>query len=212
MREEPQDTIDGLWAFPRSVAEHSRLRRLRYETPLSPEVLSSLIQRFSLVEGADVFFAPVPVGTIMEYNDVRSGPYDGVIRAPLSLMLMKSLVGDARRYYHMFSHHQQRNISAAKNPPTAGGGVLANALGGSASTVRVGEADETDGAVSTLCTHSRPDQLLTLAELERAVWQIAANCAVFNAPESFYPTTARRFALSCTALLANYCQSQLATF
>ncbi|KAG5484481.1 hypothetical protein LSCM1_07851 [Leishmania martiniquensis] len=61
-------------------------------------------------------------------------------------------------------------------------------------------------------TASSEKRVLTLAELERSIWHVAANCAVFNAPESRYPRTARHFAASCIAIMTRYCEKQLAVF
>lgn len=48
-------------------------------------------------------------------------------------------------------------------------------------------------------------RLLTLGDLDRLVWHIAANCVVFNAPENFFITAATQFASKCSKIIFDYC-------
>eukprot|EP00796_Vickermania_ingenoplastis_P012174 gene12174-8375_t len=55
-----------------------------------------------------------------------------------------------------------------------------------------------------------PDfQLRTVADLERMLWHIAANCVLFNAPETGFRLTATKFATACSRIIQRYCREQL---
>ncbi|CAD2219238.1 Bromodomain, putative [Angomonas deanei] len=51
--------------------------------------------------------------------------------------------------------------------------------------------------------------ILTLAQLEAALWRVAANCVMFNVPEGSYPSTARNFVRRAVYILVQYCREQL---
>ncbi|CCW71338.1 unnamed protein product [Phytomonas sp. Hart1] len=264
------DDEDEVWCFSDHTPEQRALmHRLRYNTLLSPEVLSNILQQFFLVDGAGVFFLPVPDQTIMEYNEVRSGPYCDVIYAPQSLMQVKrEILESRRRYYQLkqpfelnslrrynsdfkhtramdrvlkeiehgatqdqtpfikeitgpkilwptqYSHNRQDDDEIAND-----GGEIRHIQKGNMHsqilmdeqkvTIDSSENSDNDFKLS-VCSHA--DQILTIAELERAAWQIAANCVMFNAPESYYPNTARHFAKSCSKILARWCEEQMQRF
>lgn len=282
------DPAEALWrdlAVSLSTpAARAALHRLRYSTPLSLEVFSSLLEQFLLVDGADDFISPVHASTIMEFAGVRSAPYHAIIAAPLSLLdVRRSIAESHKQYARMASQHAARMAesfsSSTASPffaPTSGfttpmprggvarsradprGGVLLESThaGGSGSghghlspgihpTPEVASASPppalalssagppsassaaapgappslnafmtspSQGLLSLLDPSKSTEQrILTIAELERSLWHIAANCVVFNAPETRYPRTARHFALSCVEILIRYCEKQLCT-
>ncbi|CCW64159.1 unnamed protein product [Phytomonas sp. EM1] len=262
------DDEDEIWSFADYTPEQrARLYRLRYNTLLGPEVLSNILQQFFLVDGAGVFFLPVPDQTIMEYNEVRSGPYCDVIYAPQSLMQVKrEILESRRRYYQLkqplglnsirrhgsdirhtrvidrawqeFGHESKldypphvKNIREPKiAQPTQHKHHQNNDVSNDGCEARYTQKSNAPSQVSTdkfkvtihsakdydnnsdLSVWSHTDQILSISELERAVWQIAANCVMFNAPESYYPNTARNFAKSCSKILARWCEEHMQCF
>lgn len=182
--------------------QQERWHRLRQE-PISPDVLTALLQRFTLMGDAAVFLSPVHPSTIMEFNGVRSGPYVTVVRHPLSLMDIKRWVLASRRDYELRRRHSQN--SSSQNAAQRGdatrkrGRVAAASVSGRSEPANVGTRGGDDDA----------GVIRTLQELEQAVWHIAANCVVFNAPESYYPQTARQFAAACTDIIEEYCMQRL---
>ncbi|KAF5224423.1 hypothetical protein ECC02_002361 [Trypanosoma cruzi] len=179
--------------------------RLRQE-PISPDVLIALVQRFSLVEGAGVFLAPVHPSTIMEFNGARSGPYGTVVMHPLSLMCIKRRILASRRDYEP----RQPEKRASVTEMTVDGGNLTTRKRGRVTAASVVERNESmRKKVSRESGDDDAGVIRTLQELEQAVWHIAANCVVFNAPESYYPFTARTFALACAGIIEEYCMQHL---
>ncbi|KEG08020.1 hypothetical protein DQ04_08201000 [Trypanosoma grayi] len=199
-----EGTDDG--SFPVGAAlqqltaeQRKRWHRLRQE-PISPDVLIALVQSFTLVEGAAVFLAPVCPSTVMEFNGISSGPYAEVVVRPLSLMGIKSRVLAARRDYELRKRQTQTNPSPASTDTNA---TTRKRGRPPASTVAMVETSEATGANAGVSDDK--EAIRTLQELERAVWHIAANCVVFNAPESYYPLTARQFAVACMEIIDGYC-------
>ncbi|KAH9598393.1 hypothetical protein LSM04_005670 [Trypanosoma melophagium] len=211
----PLDSVGGNddGTFASGVAFHTltaeqreRWRRLRQE-PISPDILISLVQRFALVETAAVFLAPVHPSTVMEFNGVRSGSYSTVIMHPLSLVGIRGRVLASRRDYELHKRQMQKTVVPSVGVTTRKRGRTSNSAG---STTSVSEGS---GSTNTTIgiSNSEDDRgtIRTLQELEQAVWQIAANCVVFNAPESCYPFTARQFAVSCTNIIEEYCMQRV---
>lgn len=214
--QEGMTTVDRLWAsIPTPTAELRRqLHILRYETALTPETLFHVLQsRLFLVPGSDVFLAPVPEATVMEYNEVKSERYGRVVFSPLSLMDMKAAVRESRRRLHHHPHHHhchhqmtqpQTRVPGGAEPPSVG-----SSEAGATSAVVTSASSPFSFPSLPLSLSASDDRVLTIADLERSVWHIASNCAMFNAPESFYPQTGRSFALGCTEALVRYCREQL---
>ncbi|RNE98038.1 hypothetical protein TraAM80_09006 [Trypanosoma rangeli] len=182
-----------------------RWRRLRHES-ISPDVLIALVQQFALVEGAAVFLAPVHPSTIMEFNGARSGPYGTVIMHPLSLMCIKRRVLASRRDYEL----RQPEKRDAGTDASLDGGNLRTRKRGRVAAAAANEKNET-ARRKTPADIGDDDTgaIRTLQDLEQAVWHIAANCVVFNAPESYYPFTARTFAVACTKIIEEYCMQRV---
>ncbi|AIN96372.1 hypothetical protein LPMP_120440 [Leishmania panamensis] len=240
----------ALWCSLPSQQARTQLHLLRYATPIPLEDFSSLLEQFFLVDGADDFLSPVHATTIMEFAGVRSGPYNTIVRSPLSLAEVRRYISESHRHYARAavavhtSHGESVARVEARSRPSSGPPSLdpASALGMS-STLETSNAIGSGGcflapsvAAATRAeyrglrrggapspgafgsdvrslldsTASSERRILTLAELERSVWHIAANCVVFNAPESRYPRTARHFAASCIAIMTRYCEKQLA--
>lgn len=196
--ERAANPAEGLWwsqcyAALRAPEERRRLHQLRCHTALSPEVLGQLLERFFIVDGADIFFNPLPLDTVMEFNQIRSESYRHIVRAPLCLMEIKQRILQSRRQYH---------YSLSASPPSLK--RTRQELGSSARHA----SSATAAVPAPLGETSGEDRVLTLADLERDVWHIAANCVFFNAPESEFPPTARRFALACTSIIIDFCRSQ----
>lgn len=209
-----------------STEQRSFLSRLRH-TPLSPELLTSFIQEFYLVEGSQVFFHDVAPDMMVEYNNMQAGPYRKVIAVPLSLLTMKRCVSDTRYQYdhspHLFSHlsscyKDDLSLTEYKHD----GQVFDTFSAGptpslASSSVERKRPCTFSSAQRTTFTDSLPDrdlkvydyQLLTLFDLERMIWHIAANCVFFNAPETLFRPTATKFALACSHIIQQYCLKQL---
>ncbi|GET86779.1 hypothetical protein, conserved [Leishmania tarentolae] len=242
----------ALWCSLPSPQARARLQLLRYATPLSLEDFSSLLEQFFLVDGADDFLSPVHAATIMEFAGVRSGPYNTIVRSPLSLAEVRRYISESHRHYartamtvhvkhaagtanaEAKAHHplgtpSPNSASAVAASFTPGTSPTSDSRGGfsaaSAPSATKAEyrglrrggapsAGALGGDAHSLLdsTASSERRVLTLAELERSVWHVAANCAVFNAPESRYPRTARHFAAACIAIMTRYCEKQLASF
>ncbi|ORC85834.1 uncharacterized protein TM35_000321490 [Trypanosoma theileri] len=187
-----------------TAEQRERWRRLRQE-PISPDILISLVQRFALVETAAVFLAPVHPSTVMEFNGVRSGSYATVIMHPLSLVGIRGRVLASRRDYELHKCQMQKTVPSV--------GVMTRKRGRTASAASTTSVNEGSGStnITTGINNSDDDRgtIRTIQELEQAVWQIAANCVVFNAPESCYPFTARQFAVSCTDIIEEYCMQRV---
>lgn len=208
----------ALWCSLPSPQARTQLQVLRFHTPLPLEDFSSLLEQFFLVEGADDFLNPVHAATIMEFAGVRSGPYHSIVRAPLSLAEVRRYITESHRHYaRAVSNHHEHGAEEKSR-----GGRQRRSIGPGQGRGRTGQIDAGGGnnningssdAQALLCwTSSNARRVLTLAELERSVWHIAANCVVFNAPESRYPRTARRFAASCIEVITRYCEKQMAAF
>ncbi|ESL10252.1 hypothetical protein TRSC58_02018 [Trypanosoma rangeli SC58] len=201
---------DGGFAVGEALQEliperRQRWRRLRHES-ISPDVLISLVQQFALVEGAAVFLAPVHPSTIMEFNGARSGPYGTVVMHPLSLMCIKRRVLASRRDYEL---RQPEKRDAATDASLDGGNLPTRKRGRVAAAAAV---DKNETARKKTPADTNDDEagvIRTLQDLEQAVWHIAANCVVFNAPESYYPFTARTFAVACTKIIEEYCMQRV---
>ncbi|RNF10021.1 uncharacterized protein Tco025E_06856 [Trypanosoma conorhini] len=181
--------------------QRRRWHRLRHDS-ISPDVLIALVQQFALVDGAGVFLAPVHPSTIMEFNGVRSGPYGTVVMHPLSLMCIKRRVLASRRDYEL---RQPEERAAAADAALDGGNAPTRRRGRVAATAAL---ERNEAAHSKTPTDHYDDDagvIRTLQDLEQAVWRIAANCVMFNAPESYYPFTARTFAIACTRIIEDYC-------
>ncbi|KAG5484866.1 hypothetical protein LSCM4_07638 [Leishmania orientalis] len=242
----------ALWCSLPSPQARAQLNVLRYATPLPLEDFSSLLEQFFLVDGADDFLSPVHAATIMEFAGVRSGPYNTIVRYPLSLAEVRRYISESHRHYAraaMMAHmNHTGGITKAEaasrpqpgTPPPDTASALAtsfqvgtlHAVGSGSDLAASSAATSTKaeyrglrrggvppaGAVGSSVrslldsTASNEKRVLTLAELERSIWHVAANCAVFNAPESRYPRTARHFAASCIAIMTRYCEKQLAAF
>ncbi|KAG8342113.1 hypothetical protein TRVL_07059 [Trypanosoma vivax] len=209
-----------------TAEQRERWCRLKHEL-ISPDVLVELVRQFALVEKAEVFLSPVAESTVMEFNGTRSGPYFTVVRRPVSLMCMKRCVLAARRDYELHKQQwgalptlltaPQTSLPEAGNTNATASSSLSVATG--LATRRRGRGDSvlqapmesrpsslSCGGPSTVqCTAEDSGAIRTLQELEQAVWHMAANCVVFNVPESFYPSTARRFATACIDIINQYC-------
>ncbi|KAK7202245.1 hypothetical protein NESM_000295300 [Novymonas esmeraldas] len=248
------DPLDAPWyalwcALPTPQAR-AQLWVLRYSTPLPPEDVAALLEQFLLVVGADDFLQPVHAATIMEFAGVRSGSYNTIVHAPMSLAEVRRCIADSHRHYvrataaaaaHAGDGRaapvglqrppwldgatlQSTSPPPSTTPASSGGGgeVLAPSSsslrhtrrGGAATTTTTTTPAAHGSDVRSLldCTASSERRVLTVAELERSVWHIAANCVVFNAPESRYPRTARHFAAACISILTRYCEKQLTSF
>ncbi|CAG9570450.1 conserved hypothetical protein [Leishmania major strain Friedlin] len=241
-----------LWCSLPSPQARAQLHLLRYATPLSLEDFSSLLEQFFLVDGADDFLSPVHAATIMEFAGVRSGPYNTIVRSPLSLAEVRRYISESHRQYAraamtVRANHAEGVASVearsrpllgtpSSNPASAlatsstletshaavaGSGFSAPSMptstkaeyrglrrGGAPSAGALGS--DARSLLDSAASSER--RILTLAELERSIWHVAANCVVFNAPESRYPRTARHFAAACIAIMTRYCEKQLASF
>lgn len=317
------------WSLSLTREQRAALHRIRH-TVLSAEVLNSLLDKFSLVEGWKVFFQDVPPETMVECNGTQAGPYRSIIFSPLSLLSMKRCVADSHQHYlhspllptpYCYTGIAT-GVDAATATPTmpssdmAGGerrsheghhptpafipggaeGSVAIPGGGnlampSASAVELGGKETSWSPHGPSDPHSPPyagastapspattypphtphmnpgvhtsasfsphnnlsaplapsgtpgggvsrkrgssalddtilrsiqisplPQLdlrvfdyraLTLADLDRMIWQIAANCVLFNAPETCYRATATEFATSCSIIIQDYCIQEL---
>ncbi|CBZ24635.1 conserved hypothetical protein [Leishmania mexicana MHOM/GT/2001/U1103] len=242
----------ALWCSLPSPQARAQLQLLRYATPLPLEDFSSLLEQFFLVDGADDFLSPVHAATIMEFAGVRSGPYNTIVRYPLSLAEVRRYISESHRQYaravmtvHANHAGGAASVEARSRPPfgqpspnhasglatsstletshAAAGGRGLSAPSVPTATkaeyrgLRRGGAPSAGTPGSDVCalldsSASSERRILTLAELERSVWHVAANCAVFNAPESRYPRTARHFAAACITVMTRYCEKQLASF
>ncbi|CAJ1987011.1 hypothetical protein conserved [Leishmania donovani] len=242
----------ALWCSLPSPQARAQLQLLRYATPLPLEDFSSLLEQFFLVDGADDFLSPVHAATIMEFAGVRSGPYNTIVRSPLSLAEVRRYISESHRQYAraamtVHANHAEGVASVearsrpllgtpSPNPASAlarpsaletsyaagsGSGFSATSMptatkveyrglrrGGAPSASALGS--DVRSLLDSAASSER--RILTLAELERSIWHVAANCVVFNAPESRYPRTARHFAAACVAIMTRYCEKQLASF
>jgi hypothetical protein len=223
----------ALWCSLPSQQARVQLQRLRFHTPLPIEDFSSLLEQFFLVDGADDFLNPVHAATIMEFAGVRSGPYHSIVRAPLSLAEVRRYITESHRQYAraVTAHHEHSSDNKPNPFPSSSDGTLGS------SSIHVVKAssekghhyrphdfistsdDHRNGAGAVADVHallqwtaSNERRVLTIAELERSIWHIAANCVAFNAPESRYPRTARRFAAACIAIITRYCERQMGAF
>ncbi|KPA75775.1 hypothetical protein ABB37_08307 [Leptomonas pyrrhocoris] len=220
-----------LWCSLPTTQARTQLQTLRFHTPLPLEDFSSLLERFFLVDGADDFLNPVHAATIMEFAGVRSAPYHSIVRAPLSLAEVRRYITESHRQYARAAtisttttttttttSHHEHGAEGTRTATLAGSGHgLATEEAGRASDTRSPNRSGSGiaGAAAPEFLNwnlSNERRILTIAELERSVWHIAANCVVFNAPESRYPRTARRFALSCVEVIIQYCEKQMAAF
>ncbi|KAG5509842.1 hypothetical protein JKF63_07487 [Porcisia hertigi] len=243
----------ALWSSLPSPQARAQLHLLRYATPLSLENFSSLLEQFFMVDGADDFLSPVHAATIMEFAGVRSGPYNTIVRSPLSLAEVRRYIAESHRQYTraaVMTHpsvaeslagyvstaqsvsgtHTLVSASASLTPsaleashapvgssgfpaPSTTATMKAEYRGLRRGGILSSEALGNDVRSLLDSTASSERRVLTLAELERSVWHVAANCVFFNAPESRYPRTARHFAAACIAIMTRYCEKQLgATF
>lgn len=197
-------TVNARDAWHHFTAEQrERWQSLRQE-PISPDILTALLQRFTLVGDAAVFMAPVHPSTIMEFNGVQSDPYMTVVRRPLSLMDIKRLILASRREYEF----RRRQTLGSSSPGSSGDHGVATRKRGRASLTAAVSGSESKN-LRIRGGDSDTGIIRTLQELERAVWHIAANCVVFNAPESYYPQTARRFAAACSDIIEEYCMQRV---
>lgn len=216
------------WSMTLSPEQRSFLTRLR-QTPLSPELLSSFVQEFSLVEGGPVFFHDVGPQMMVEYNGMQAGPYHKVIAVPLSLLTMRRCVAESRyQYDHCPSRF--RHLPSSKDNDfvltDSSNFVHFDSIASASPSITATPRREETNRVSTasllasrhpFTAGALPDadlksydyQLLTLLDLERMVWHIAANCVFFNAPETLFRLTATKFALACSDIIQQYCMKQL---
>lgn len=220
------------WTSGLTAAQRDGLRRLRCETAVPLETLTSLLQRFTLVEGSNVFFDNVGPDTMVEYNGMQAGPYRLVIRVPLSLMAMRRCMVETR---HRYDHSLLTSSSAATHNTAThdGAGMLiissnpppplplapppsSRRLELSYITTQLYQPQLTplprppSSTIPPPAFFSSQDyQLLTLADLERMIWHIAANCVIFNAPETSFRPTALKFATACSSIIQAHCQQQL---
>lgn len=215
------------WTTVLSPEQRSFLSRLRH-TPLSPELLISFIQEFSLVDGAPVFFDDVGPEMMMEFHGIQAGPYRKVIAAPLSLLTMKRCIAETRyrydHYPHLFTHLSSYNDNGewslsesqlhGNYPNTFSDTAFAKDF---APIVQQKGLNATSVSPTMLPSDRFPErelktydyQLLTLMDLERMIWHIAANCVFFNAPETSFRPTATKFGLACSRIIQEYCLKQL---
>lgn len=216
------------WSMTLSPEQRSFLARLR-QTPLSPELLSSFVQEFSLVEGGPVFFHDVGPEMMVEYNGMQAGPYRKVIAVPLSLLTMRRCVADSRYQYDhcpsLFRHLPSSKDNDFSRTDTSNFVDFGRISSANPSTTGAPHDGETNRMPTASLLGSRypsvtgvlPEvdwkaydyQLLTLLDLERMVWHIAANCVFFNAPETWFRPTATKFALACSHIIQQYCMKQL---
>ncbi|CBH09050.1 uncharacterized protein TEOVI_000838300 [Trypanosoma equiperdum] len=195
-------------AFRKLTSEQkARWHNLRREL-ISPDILIDLVQQFTLVDGAAVFLAPVVPSTVMEFNGVRSGPYVTVIHQPLSLMCVKRRVLAARRDYELHKHQSGAYLPTGQN--NVGVGSRKRERGNGGVTSRASAVSQPPHFSIATNSGEKGNVIRTLQELEQAVWHITANCVMFNAPESYYPYVARKFALACVAIIDDYCTQRIA--
>ncbi|KPI83771.1 hypothetical protein ABL78_7187 [Leptomonas seymouri] len=207
-----------LWCSLPTQRARAQLQALRFRTPIPIEDFSSLLEQFFLVDGADDFLSPVHAATIMEFAGVRSDPYHSIVRAPLSLAEVSRYITESHLQYARAvttTHHEHSAggksthlAVAGLGQPKEGAGHSRRRRGSSGCSGNAGA--DAPGLLNVTSSNER--RILTVAELERSVWHIAANCVVFNAPESRYPRTARRFAASCIEILTRYCEKQMAAY
>lgn len=224
----------ALWSSLPTPHARAQLHRLRYATPLPLEDFSSLLEQFYLVDGADDFLVPVHAATIMEFAGVRSGPYQTIVCAPLSLSEVRRYITETHRQYaraavsaaaaaELAAHGDAgTDVAHTSSNARASEGLAASAAHSPRGIAEVrhtrrGAAAGNTGTAADVqvlldCHASGERRVLTLAELERSVWHIAANCACFNAPESRYPRTAHHFATGCMTVMMRYCEKQLAAY
>ncbi|CCD14914.1 unnamed protein product [Trypanosoma congolense IL3000] len=191
----------GVAASKLTPEQRERWRRLRHE-PISPDILVELLQRFTLVDGAAVFLAPVSSSTVMEFNGVRSGPYATIIHRPLSLLCIKRRVLAARRNYEMHKH--QANMYPQATPIGGPSDPRRHAHNSDAVPLEIQTAGKKNNFRPPGADADDNQAIRTLQELEQAIWHITANCVTFNAPESYYPFMARKFALACVGIIDEY--------
>lgn len=287
--------IPPSWSLRCTREQREALHRIRH-TVLSAEVLNSLLDKFSLVEGWKVFFQDVPPETMVECNGTQAGPYRSIIFTPLSLLSMKRCVVESQQRYMQspvysaaycysdvtmrkaVSYHpsvtgskeegipseteaglcclplhgqpssatraatsgegwNNSELNASYFPPidnAAGGGVYTSSHSNSFSsppppvssssgrgngTRKRGSNTLESNSLNTLRSSPLPSCaidlrrfdycVLTLADLDRMIWHIAANCVLFNAPETCYRATATEFAASCSIIIQDYCIREL---
>ena len=152
------------------------------------DFLLRLVGQFEAAEGAAIFKEPVYPSTVMNHSGASLGPYSMVVRAPMSLAMLRLCITEG-------AEGGGGGIGMVFPKGDAASGGAASGGGGAKLTSPTSAAGSPAGKTRAAFP------ITTLGDLRKGLWLIAANCTVFNAPEGPFPEKSRQFVNHCCKIV-----------